>query len=157
MPVIDGQTYPLAYVQQRTYIKTAQIFRATTPIVRGNPQTVVWAFLVDHCPFYVKSARGLDEAFPVGRVDQDLVFTTEILHFPLSCPVDQGDWIRDVSLREDGARHMNYGRFYMARGNPSFFEAVQGVEQGYLSITASIEVIPPPGVKAIIDALEAEL
>ncbi|SRR6266511_2241562 len=158
MPVVDGATYPLNYAQERCYNKRAQIFKPSYPVLLGNPQGQTWELVVENCPFYHKQARGLDEAFPIGRVDQDLTFTTEVLHFPLDANVDQGYWVRDVSRNSypDGPKHRNYGRFYVCRGNPSWFEPVEGVPQGYQIFMGSIEASPPPGIQAIIDVLEAE-
>lgn len=151
---LDGSTLTLVYPDTSLYDGRCEVYKPTTVLTDGAPDSRDWDLVHTDWPFHWKRAKGLDQTWGamLGRMDQDLVFTTEILYMPVDTDVDQGYWVRDVTVRPDGTHTRNYGRWFVCRGNPSWNEAPESPEYSWLTINCSVEATAPAWITAVIPA-----
>ncbi len=155
MDPIDGETFTLGYVLKEFLQWRCQVFKPDRPLVDGDPTGAEWEMVIVNCPFYHAPQRGFDEPSMSGRQDMVLVFTAERIYFPYEADINQDYWVRDVSpTNPGGSANKNFGRYFACRGIPSWYAPLPGIDEPYELMIATMEKRAPPGIEAIVAALD---
>jgi hypothetical protein len=152
----DGATLPLTDITAQVMNHRAEVYRSRHPLTRADPQPTEFEWIWTNVPYYHfqnPRSRRLDFDTPVGRMDPEQRLGAHLAYLPLDLDIEEGDWIRDVTVRKDGTRSRGYGRWFQVRMNPRFFEPPEGMEEaGHIVVGIAPDEHPPARLQAAVAA-----
>ena len=137
---------PLTPREELLYEHLADLYRPATAIAaaKPGPRMYTLAYSSVRCWFEIKNSPSV--AMPIGRVESDIVFAIDNIHFAEDQEIDDTWWIKNVSVLPDGTSSILFGRWWIVRSEPQRFISTSRRHGGRNIVMASQESRPPLGL-----------
>ena len=136
----------LSWRQTKLYQHRCDLWRPTRTTTAGKPGQPVYSLVEADVKCFFEINPSTSSLGIMGRLETDIIFTLDILHFAEDQAVDE-EWVAvNRTLSADGSQSANYGRFWVMRGNPRRISSTSRRAAGKTAIYASQEATAPTGV-----------
>jgi hypothetical protein len=136
MPYFPGAYFPPAYFPSgyfggagaapadrrftRFFTHRADLWEPAFPIpAGGDPAAVTWTPRAVDVPAHFITKSAVDEPELLGLVESDDLMTVDEIHLPEGTNIDSSWILINRSVDINGAPVANYGKAYIARGEPN--------------------------------------
>lgn len=134
--------------QKRLYTDLCNIYsstRASNVDGDGEPGEEVIGQVASNVPCYYQYTPNVDDPADVGRFKRPTIFTTDTVHLYSDQPLENGWWLKNVSLDTQGRRSVNYGQVHKILGAPNNIPS-RGVRHANKQSVMAMEEENPPDV-----------
>lgn len=134
--------------QERLYSHLVDLYSLaqTTSVTTGRRTAKTYTLAASDVPCYFVIRQSTDGPNPLGRIEGDNFFTRDEVHFAADVAVDS-DWvIVNKTLNADGTHSQNYGRYWIASGQPTSISQSRSRRGDLRTVQATQLQKPPAGV-----------
>lgn len=132
--------------QDRLYESTCDIWAPSITVTGGVPGATSYSKAASNVRYHRETSPSISDVLAAGRMEADLVYTMDKLHFATGVAIDDTYVVVDKSLDADGAQADTYGRAWIVRGNPKINTASARRRTGKIMVEASQLPSLPTGV-----------
>lgn len=137
--------------QLRAYKHLCDIVRADVAIASGVPGAETYTLLTAGVPCHYEYSSNISSPTEAaGRMNRDMIFTTDKIHFESSTVIDDTYMIINRSLLPGGSRHPNWGEVHRIQGYPQTIASSTGRKPNKLSVMAMVVEQPPPAILTLV-------